>query len=65
MEGEISLIDSPMDPVADIPVRKLLSMHYEEGSTQSNGTVLRSVPGDWVLPFLHQRYGDTGEGIEI
>ncbi len=66
MDGAVTLHDSPLDPVADIPVRRLVSMQYEEGSTQSNGTVLRSVPGDWILPFLHQRYDDTsGEGIEL
>jgi acetoacetate decarboxylase len=66
MEGEIVLTDSPLDPVADIPVRRLLRMEYEEGGTHSNGKVLRSVPGEWLLPFLHQRYDDTsGEGIEI
>ncbi len=55
-----------MDPVADIPVRKITSCVFEEGSSESNGSVLRSVPGDWLLPFLHQRYDDTsGEGVEI
>ncbi len=66
MEGDVILHDSPLDPVADIPVKRVLRMEYEEGSTQSNGTVLRSVPGDWILPFLHGRYDDTsGDGIEI
>lgn len=66
MDGTLTLHDSPLDPVADIPVRKLLSLQYEQGSTQSNGTVLRPVPGDWILPFLHGRYDDTsGEGIEV
>lgn len=66
MDGKVTLSESPLDPVADIPVRRLVRMEYEEGSTRSNGTVLRSVPGDWILPFLHQRYDDTsGEGIEV
>jgi acetoacetate decarboxylase len=66
MQGEVILTDSPLDPVADIPVRRLLRMEYEEGRTQSNGKVLRSIPGDWLLPFLHQRYDDTsGDGIEV
>lgn len=64
--GELVLGESPMDPVADIPIRRLIRMEYEEGSTESNGTVLRSTPGEWLVPFLHQRYDDTsGEGIEI
>jgi acetoacetate decarboxylase len=64
--GELKLYDSPLDPVADLPVRRLLSAEYEEGTTQSAGKVLRAVPGEWLLPFLHQRYDDTsGLGIEI
>jgi acetoacetate decarboxylase len=64
--GELTLGESPMDPVADVPVRRVLRFEYEEGQTESNGTVLRSVPGDWILPFHHQRYDDTsGLGIEL
>ena len=63
---KLTLRDSIFDPVADVPIRKLLTVEYEVGSTQSNGSVLRSVPGDWLLPFLHQRYDDTsGDGIEL
>lgn len=66
MEGELTLGESPIDPVADVPVRRLVRMEYEEGTTQSNGTVLRSVPGEWLLPFLHGRYDDSsGDGIEV
>lgn len=64
--AELVLGDSPMDPVADVPIKKMVRVEYEEGTSESNGTVLRSVPGDWLLPFLHQRYDDTsGDGIEI
>jgi len=64
--GELILRPSPFDPVADIPIRKLLRMEYEEGTSESNGHVLRSIPGDWLLPFLHQRYDDPrAEGIEV
>jgi acetoacetate decarboxylase len=66
MEGELILRDSAFDPVADVPVRRLLRMEYEEGSTRSSGRVLRSLPGSWLLPVLHQRYDDpTARGIEI
>ena len=64
--AELTLGESPMDPVADVPIRRLLRVEYEEGGTESNGKVLRSIPGDWLLPFLHQRYDDTsGDGIDI
>jgi acetoacetate decarboxylase len=57
--AQIILRDSPFDPVADLPVRELVSVDYEEGSTRSTGRVLRAVPGDWLAPYLHQRYDDT------
>lgn len=64
--GAILLRDSVFDPVADLPVRRIVRMEYEVGRTRSNGTVLRSVPGDWLLPFLHQRYDDvSGDGVEV
>lgn len=66
MTGEITLRESPFDPVADVPVRRVVRMEYEEGSTESNGRVLRSVPADWFLPFLHGRYDEPGvQGIEV
>ena len=65
-DAALSLYDSPFDPVADVPVRRILTAEYEEGSAESNGRVLRSVPGEWLEPFLHQRYDDTsGDGVEI
>jgi acetoacetate decarboxylase len=64
--GELALGASPLDPVADVPIRRLVRFEYEEGNTESNGRVLRSVPGEWLLPFLHQRYDDvSGDGVEI
>jgi len=64
--GSLTLTDSPFDPVADLPVRRITCMEYEEGTTQSNGTVLRPLPADWVLPFLHGRYDEMGVvGVEV
>jgi acetoacetate decarboxylase len=66
VEGELTLRESPFDPVADLPVRRIVRMEYEEGTTQSNGRVLRSVPPEWLLPVFHQRYDDPGaRGVEI
>src|ERR1051325_10431598 len=58
MDGEILLRESMLDPVADLPVRRIVSMAYEEGNTRSSGKVLCSVSGSGLLPFLHQRYDD-------
>jgi len=64
--GALVLRESPFDPVADLPVRRLVRMEYEEGTTESNGRVLRALPPEWVLPILHQRYDEPGvEGIEV
>lgn len=65
-DAELNLYDSPFDPVADVPVRRIVTAEYEEGSAESNGRVLRSIPGEWLEPFLHQRYDDnSGDGVEI
>jgi acetoacetate decarboxylase len=64
--AELILTESPFDPVADLPVRRLVKAEYEVGSTQSNGRVLQSVPGEWLRPFLHGRYDEPSvQGIEI
>jgi acetoacetate decarboxylase len=40
-------------------------MEFAEGSSRTGGEVLRSVPGEWLQPFLVQRYDDPQEGIEV
>jgi len=67
VEGaELVLGESPVDPVADVPVERLVRCEYEEGTTRSDGRVLRTLPAEWVLPFLHGRYDDaSGEGLEV
>ena len=56
MEGEIILRDSPFDPVADFPIRKLLSFHFVEYASDQVGEIVDRVPGEWIAPFVHQRY---------
>ena len=65
-DGSLELRESPFDPVADLPIRKIVRIEYEEGTTESNGRILRSLPPEWVLPFLHGRNDEPGlEGIEV
>lgn len=56
VEGEVILRDSPFDPVADIPVKKLLSIHFVEHESDQRGEIVDRVPGEWIAPFVHQRY---------
>ncbi len=65
-EGEITFNESPNDPMIDVPVKKLVSLEYAEGATVTGGEVLEVVPGEWLSPFIHQRYDEPAEqGIEI
>lgn len=64
-EGRIVLRESPYDPLVDVPVKRLLRMELVEGATRTSGDVLRSVPGEWLLPFLAQRYDEPQPGVEI
>ncbi len=56
VEGEVILRDSPFDPVADLPVRRVLSITYTESNQTQTGAIVGHVPSEWVWPFRHQRY---------
>jgi acetoacetate decarboxylase len=58
VEGEVILRESRFDPVADLPVRTIRSIELAERSSVQTGEVVTTVPADWVLPFVHQRYDD-------
>ena len=52
------LRDSRFDPIADLPVRRLVSMTLAERRSVQRGEIVGKVPGEWLLPFVHQRYDD-------
>jgi acetoacetate decarboxylase len=58
VNGECKLMDAPLDPVADFPVRKVLSFDYAEIASSQQGEVVSRVPAEWLVPFMHQRYDD-------
>ena len=62
---EIILRESAHDPLIDVPVKRLVRMEFAEGSTRTSGEVLRVVPGEWLAPFLAQRYDVPQTGIDI
>jgi len=66
LEGAVELVDSAFDPVVDLPVRRLVEIELCEGVTETRGRVLRPVPGEWLLPYLHQRTDSPEtEGLEV
>jgi len=56
VEPTVTLRDSDFDPVADLPVRRVVSCEYTESNTTQRGVIQGTVPQEWVLPFAHQRY---------
>lgn len=58
VDGEILLRDSTFDPVADLPVRKVLEMHLSERRSQQRGEIVAVLDSKDVLPYVHQRYDD-------
>jgi acetoacetate decarboxylase len=63
-QGELVLTDSRFDPVADLPVRSLVEVTVGERNAIQRGRIHSTVPAEWIVPFIHQRYDDlspTGE----
>ena len=58
VDGELKLLESPLDPVADFPVSRLISIEYGELATVQTGEIVGSIPAADFLPYVHQRYDD-------
>ena len=55
-DGEIILRESPVDPVVDLPVKEMVSLTWEEGTSSSNASVMEEVDAMSYIPFMHSRY---------
>src|SRR5512144_2789912 len=44
IKGTLTLNESPLDPIVDIPVGKIVSMHFAEVATTQHGEVVERVP---------------------
>jgi acetoacetate decarboxylase len=58
LNGTLVLNDSPLDPIADIPMGRIVHMHFAQLASTQHGEVVERVPADWLLPYVHQRYDD-------
>jgi acetoacetate decarboxylase len=58
IEGELILKESPLDPIADLVVRRLVDLNWTERASTQVGRIIGPVPRDQVVPYMHQRYDD-------
>ncbi len=58
VDGDVQLRESRFDPVADLPVRRLVGITLSERSSLQRGEIHGTVPGEWLRPYVHQRYDD-------
>lgn len=59
-DGTLTLGESPVDPVADIVVRRVRSMTWFRRLSAQTGRIKQRVDGDALLPYVHQKYDDLG-----
>jgi acetoacetate decarboxylase len=58
VDGQVVLTESRYDPVADLPVRRLVEITLSERRAVQRGEIVTRVPGEWLAPYVHQRYDD-------
>lgn len=62
VDGKLVLRDSGFDPVADIPVVKLLDCYLTDRTAKAEAKAVEQVDGDAFLPYVYQRYDFAGQG---
>jgi acetoacetate decarboxylase len=58
IDGELILKESPLDPVADLVVRRMVDINWTERASTQVGRIIAPVPRAGLEPFIHQRYDD-------
>ncbi|MBW8806297.1 MAG: acetoacetate decarboxylase family protein [Catenulisporales bacterium] len=61
VDGEVVLRDSDLDPIADLPVRRLVEITFGEKTSDQRGEVVARLDPRSVLPYVHQRYDDPAQ----
>lgn len=65
-DGAIRFHESAYDPLVDVPIRRIVSLDYVEGATNTSGQILQKVPGDWIAPYWVQRNdAPANPGIDV
>ncbi|MEU2127096.1 acetoacetate decarboxylase family protein [Streptomyces sp. NPDC018352] len=58
LSGDVVLRESVYDPVADLPVRRLVELTIGEKTSDQRGRAVERVSAKALLPYIHQRYDD-------
>jgi acetoacetate decarboxylase len=58
IDGEVILKDSPLDPIADLVVRRVVDINWTERTSSQVGRIVGPVHRQDLAPYLHQRYDD-------
>jgi acetoacetate decarboxylase len=58
IEGELILKEAPLDPIADLVIRRVVDLNWTERASTQVGRIIGPVPRENLTPFLHQRYDD-------
>ncbi|GGR91467.1 hypothetical protein GCM10010252_32740 [Streptomyces aureoverticillatus] len=62
--GDVVLRESMYDPVADLPVRRLVEITIGEKTSDQRGRVVERVSAQALLPYVHQRYDDPRQVLD-
>ncbi|MDH6216039.1 acetoacetate decarboxylase family protein [Streptomyces pseudovenezuelae] len=62
--GDVVLRESMYDPVADLPVRRLVEITLGEKTSDQRGRVVERVDAQALLPYIHQRYDDSRQILD-
>ncbi|WP_405654565.1 acetoacetate decarboxylase family protein [Streptomyces sp. RK9] len=62
--GDVVLRESMYDPVADLPVRRLVELTIGEKTSDQRGRVVERVDAQALLPYIHQRYDDPRQILD-
>jgi acetoacetate decarboxylase len=58
IEGELIIKEAPLDPIADLVIRRIVDINWTERASTQVGRIIGPVPRADLEPYLHQRYDD-------
>jgi acetoacetate decarboxylase len=58
IEGEVILKESPLDPIADLVIRRMVDLNWTERASTQVGRIIGPVAREDLAPYVHQRYDD-------